>query len=74
MELIEKFDAGQIDRARLWAEMTRATKNISGKEVPDWQNRSEAIVYIDKLAGFTQETPDVTAVQIQLSPELREFA
>lgn len=29
--LIEQFDAGDIDRAELWAEMTRATKTISAQ-------------------------------------------
>ena len=29
--LIESFDAKEIDRARLWAEMTRATKPVSAQ-------------------------------------------
>ena len=33
IKLIEQFDAGDVDRAELWAEMTRANKVISAKVI-----------------------------------------
>lgn len=55
LQLIESFGAGEIDRARLWAEMTRATKYYAGQEIPDWTNRSVAMKYLDGLAGLSSE-------------------
>ena len=52
--LIEGFDASEIDRAKLWAKMTRANK-LYGKDAvshPDWKNRGEALKYIDSLRGI----------------------
>ena len=60
---------GEIERAKLWADMTVATKYIPIKpptdgftppkrsqtgyiEVPDWDVRYKALVYLDKLAGL----------------------
>lgn len=57
LKLIESFDAGEVNRAELWAEMTRATK-LFGKEAvahPDWKSRAVALRYIDNLAGITSE-------------------
>ena len=79
LALIEGFNAGQIDRAKLWAGMTQATKVISaiivGKEadektndfieVPDWQNREKALKYIDTLAGINSEEKSFVQVNIQ---------
>ena len=56
LKLIESFDAKEIDRARLWADMTRATK-LFGKnavEHPDWGSRADALRYIDTLGGIKE--------------------
>lgn len=56
LQLIESFDAGELDRARLWAEMTRAERvNKFGAVLPDWANREKALKYIDSLAGIDVE-------------------
>lgn len=73
LELIEKFNAGLIDRAKLWAEMTKATKPLGKKKVPDWTARKEALVYIDRLSGIDKDAPD-TSIEIKLSAELEELA
>jgi hypothetical protein len=52
LALIESFDAFEIDRAEIWANMTRATKVFAGKKVPDWSARLQALKYIDELAGL----------------------
>lgn len=58
--LIEKERAGDIDRAKLWADMTRATKVHTShtepdREVPDWNNREKALKYIDSLKEYPRE-------------------
>jgi len=58
--LIEKFEAGDIDRAKLLAEMTRATKIHTShtepdREVPDWSRRFDSIKYIDKLKDYSED-------------------
>lgn len=71
LDLIESFDAHEIDRAKLWAEMARATK-LFGKDVikhPDWRSRAEALKYIDSLAGITPKDKDGTTVNIFNNPE-----
>lgn len=76
--LIEEFGAGHIDRARLWAEMTQATKIHSShtepdREVPDWQNREKALRYIDTLAGIYQEKGTTVAIGVKFSsPEFKK--
>lgn len=56
IQLIEEFGAGELERARLWAEMAGAIKIYRSKdnfvEIPDWTNRREALKYIDSLAGI----------------------
>jgi len=72
LTLIEGFDAGDINRAQLWAEMTRATKIYGTRddfiEIPDWTNRERALRYIDELKGIYQGKEPAGAlalVQIQ---------
>ncbi len=80
LKLIEKYGAGELKRAKMWAEMTKATK-LFGKDAvehPDWANRAEALKYIDSLAGIVvlkeQEVPPI-AIQINFgSPEVKEWA
>ena len=80
LKLIEKYGAGEIKRAKMWAAMTKATK-LFGKDAvehPDWANRAEALKYIDSLAGIVvlkeQEVPPV-AIQINFgSPTVKEWA
>lgn len=70
LELIESFDAHEIDRAKLWAEMTKATK-LFGKEAiehPDWASRAEALKYIDSLAGINTKE-EKTRVNIFNNPQ-----
>lgn len=57
IKLIEKFESGDVDRAKLWAEMIRATK-LYGRDAiehPDWANREKALRYIDSLKGISGE-------------------
>jgi len=72
LTLIEGFNAGDINRAQLWAEMTRATKIYGTRddfiEIPDWTNRERALRYIDELKGIYQGKEPAGAlalVQIQ---------
>ncbi len=61
ISLIESFDAKDIDRAKLWADMTRATK-LFGKnavEHADWTNRGEALKYIDSLKGISSSQTNI---------------
>ncbi len=74
LQLIEKNKAGMNDRAKLWADMTRATKLINDKETPDWLNRREALVYIDQIAGLSKDNLGINLIQINLSPEIQELA
>lgn len=71
---IEQFEAGLIDRAKLWADMTKATKIQNNKEIPDWSNRREALVYIDQMAGLSKDNLGINLIQINLSPEIQELA
>ncbi len=70
VQMIEGFHAGKIDRAKLWADMTTATKIFSShtepdREVPDWQNREKALRYIDELAGLSnQESSQVNILNL----------
>jgi len=66
--LIEKFGAGDIDRAKLWAEMTKATKIHTShtepdKIIPDWNNREKALKYIDSLKKYPQDKQPSQAQQ-----------
>jgi len=54
LKQIESFGAGEIERAKLWAEMTKATKTVKNKDVPDWASRKEALTYIDNLRGLEE--------------------
>jgi len=69
LKLIESFNAHDIDRAKLWAEMTKATKlhGKNGVEHPDWRSRAEALKYLDSLAGI-KEGKETIKVNILNNP------
>lgn len=74
LKLIEGFKASEIDRAKLWARMTKATK-LFGKdsvEHPDWANREKALRYIDSLWGISTEEKAVQKTQVNIFNRLKE--
>lgn len=71
LQLIESFESYEIDRAKLWAGMTQATK-LFGKDAvehPDWRSRAEALRYIDSLAGVAPEEKGGATINIFNNPE-----
>lgn len=64
LEDIRGFGADDIKRAKLWAEMTRATKPCGkgAAEYPDWQTHLKALTYIDSLAGLNRSGAKINSV------------
>ncbi len=56
---IRGLGAHDVARAKQWAEMTIATKQLpNGKEIPDWKARYDALKYIDSLTGIHEDIND----------------
>ena len=74
-EIMEYAELSAIERAKMWGEMTRATKLVPVRysgylppshtsysgytSVPDWNARYKALVYLDKLQGINVDGPSV---------------
>ena len=80
---------GENERAKLWADMTIATKHIPIRpptdgftppkpsqtgymEVPDWDVRYKALVYLDKLAGLHDERSNNINTQNNYAQVIKE--
>ena len=80
---------GEIERAKLWADMTVATKHVPIKpptdgftppkrsqtgymEVPDWDVRYKALIYLDKLAGLHDDSHSPTNTQNNYAQIIKE--
>lgn len=74
--LIESFNAKDVDRAKLWAEMTTALKihgtNDNFIEIPDWANREKALKYIDSLKGISGEGGVTQQTQVNIFNRVKE--
>ena len=65
---IEQFGAGDENRAKQWAKMSRAKKPYgkSGKMSADWANQEKALKYIDKLKGISGDGGSGSKTQVNI--------